>query len=126
LEQYCQLILKYKLLVKVGAYPRIIHWLSCLGCCPRWSLGSAPLLEDECSFMILTKLEDAYIVRAVAKYVRGCPALQSRGFELYLELAEERRRLAGRLWEELNVLVRRKFLEYPLEIHVVSEEQFER
>lgn len=59
IEQYCQLIIKYKLLVKVGYYPRTHSLISLI----RELLKIIPqvnvlLEEDE---IILTKIEDAYI-----------------------------------------------------------------
>lgn len=61
LEQYCQLILKYRLLVKTGSYPRtrsltrLIEYLSTLE--PDVKI----LIEREENLIMLTKLEDAYI-----------------------------------------------------------------
>lgn len=59
IEQYFQLIIKYKLLVKVGYYPRTHSLISLI----RELLKIIPqvnvlLEEDE---IILTKIEDAYI-----------------------------------------------------------------
>jgi HEPN domain-containing protein len=62
LEQSCQLILKYKLLIKKGSYVRT-HSVREL---VRELSGSAPtvssLLEGESNLLYVTKLEDAYIV----------------------------------------------------------------
>ncbi len=61
LEQYSQLILKYKLLVKYGTYPRthsIRRLLIELG---KDNKEILKLLEDEVSLLYITKLEDAYI-----------------------------------------------------------------
>ena len=61
LEQYCQLMLKYKLLIKTGSYPRthsltrLIDYLSSLE--PRLRV----LIEREEYLIMITKLEDAYI-----------------------------------------------------------------
>jgi HEPN domain-containing protein len=61
LEQYCQLILKYKFLIKTGTYPRT-HSITYL---PKLlssiSQEVNTLLEDDENFIILTKIEDAYI-----------------------------------------------------------------
>ena len=190
LEQYCQLILKYKLLVRVGTYPRTRSLVEPARSLSKVEPKLSSLLEDGESFTMLTKLEDAYVgsrylprrygereVRVVMRFVRGCSGLRSRGFELYVELAEERRRLAERLREvlgdleegvgrlvpgarvylfgsyargeataasDVDVLVvvegevgagvvdavraalRRRFPEYPLEVHVVAGEAFGR
>ena len=61
LEQYCQLMLKYKLLVKTGSYPRthsltrLVEYLSAL------DSRVNELIEREENLIMLTKLEDAYI-----------------------------------------------------------------
>lgn len=61
LEQYCQLMLKYKLLVKTGSYPRthslsrLVEYLSAID--PRVRV----LIEHSENLILLTKLEDAYI-----------------------------------------------------------------
>jgi HEPN domain-containing protein len=61
MEQYCQLMLKYVLLVKTGTYPRthsltrLINELSKIE--PRVKI----LLEKDEYLIMITKLEDAYI-----------------------------------------------------------------
>ena len=61
-EQFCQLILKYKLLIKTGTYPRTHSLLRLLRELdklePEKSLGS--FIDSE--LMFLTRIEDAYIV----------------------------------------------------------------
>ena len=61
-EQFCQLILKYKLLIKTGTYPRTNSLLRLLRELdklePRKNVGS--LIDSE--LMFLTRIEDAYIV----------------------------------------------------------------
>ena len=61
IEQFCQLILKYKLLVKTGTYPRthsLIRLLRELG-----KLTTRKDLEKfiDSEIMYLTRIEDAYI-----------------------------------------------------------------
>jgi HEPN domain-containing protein len=61
IEQYCQLLLKHKLLLKTGTYPRthsLIRLIRHLGTGAQ-KLGA--LLQDENSLVLLTKIEDAYI-----------------------------------------------------------------
>lgn len=58
LEQYCQLILKYKLLVKTGTYPRTRSLLRLIRELAKIEGSAAALLED---IVVLTKIEDAYI-----------------------------------------------------------------
>lgn len=61
LEQYCQLMLKYKLLVKTGAYPRTHSLTALVGVLSRVEPSVGVLLEKEEHLIMLTKLEDAYI-----------------------------------------------------------------
>ncbi len=61
LEQYCQLILKYKLLIKTGTYPRTHSITYLLKLLSKISQEVNMLLENEENFIILTKIEDAYI-----------------------------------------------------------------
>jgi len=61
LEQYCQLILKYKLLVRVGAYPRTRSLVELLRLLSKVEPKLSSLLEEDESFIMLTKLEDAYV-----------------------------------------------------------------
>ncbi|MBO3842839.1 MAG: HEPN domain-containing protein [Candidatus Brockarchaeota archaeon] len=61
LEQYCQLILKYKLLLKTGTYPRMHLLTRLLRELSKISPNVSQLLEKEDSILLLTKLEDAYI-----------------------------------------------------------------
>ncbi|MGB9717094.1 MAG: HEPN domain-containing protein [Thermoproteota archaeon] len=61
-EQFFQLILKYKLLVKTGTYPRthsIVRLLRVLDDAAS-GRGLASLIDSE--IMILTKVEDAYVI----------------------------------------------------------------
>ncbi|MEM1679323.1 MAG: HEPN domain-containing protein [Ignisphaera sp.] len=61
LEQYCQLLLKYKLLVKTGAYPRSHSLTRLIDFLSRVEPSVRVLLEREDLLIMLTKLEDAYI-----------------------------------------------------------------
>ena len=61
LEQYCQLILKYKLLIKTGTYPRAHSITYLLKLLSSISQEVNTLLENDENSIILTKIEDAYI-----------------------------------------------------------------
>ncbi|MHA1596428.1 MAG: HEPN domain-containing protein [Candidatus Asgardarchaeia archaeon] len=61
IEQYCQLILKYKLLVKSGSYPRTHSMRELVKRLSLYDRRVRILLEDENSLLYLTKIEDAYI-----------------------------------------------------------------
>ncbi|MEM1749571.1 MAG: HEPN domain-containing protein [Desulfurococcaceae archaeon] len=61
LEQYCQLLLKYKLLVKTGTYPRLHSLTRLIDFLSRIEPSVKSLLEREDYLIMLTKLEDAYI-----------------------------------------------------------------
>lgn len=82
LEQYCQLMLKYKLLVKTGAYPRTHSLTTLVDILSKIEPSVKALLEREDYLIMLTKLEDAYIgarylprrhteveVRAISRFV---------------------------------------------------------
>jgi len=61
LEQYVQLILKYKLLIKTGAYPRTHSLTRLLETLAKLTPQLRVLLDEEKNLLMLTKLEDAYI-----------------------------------------------------------------
>lgn len=61
LEQYCQLMLKYKLFVKVGAYPRTHSLVRLLKDLSMIHQEVSDILTKEEHLILLTKLEDAYI-----------------------------------------------------------------
>ena len=61
IEQYCQLILKYKLLVKTGTYPRTHSLTRLINELSKLVENVNILLEKEEYFLMLTKIEDAYI-----------------------------------------------------------------
>jgi len=73
IEQFCQLFLKYKLLVKVGAYPRTHSLMRLLreldSAAPGGGLSS--FIDSELTS--ITRVEDAYIVSRYfpRRYERG-------------------------------------------------------
>jgi len=62
MEQYCQLILKYKLLIKTGSYPRTHILRDLIRQLTQYSPEVEALLREETNLLFVTKLEDAYIV----------------------------------------------------------------
>ena len=61
IEQYCQLMLKYKLLVKTGTYPMIHSIIRLLRELSRITPGLQEFLKNAENMLYLTKVEDAYI-----------------------------------------------------------------
>lgn len=61
LEQYCQLMVKYKLLLKIGAYPRTNSLTALLGELSKVSSNVAELLNNRKNIIFITKIEEAYI-----------------------------------------------------------------
>ena len=61
IEQYCQLTLKYKLLIKTGTYPRTHSVMGLLRLLSRISEDIKSFIENSRNVMYLTKIEDAYI-----------------------------------------------------------------
>jgi len=61
LEQYCQLMLKYKLLVKTGMYPRTHSLMTLIRLLSNVASGLEVLFEGK-NVVMITKIEDAYIV----------------------------------------------------------------
>jgi len=61
IEQYCQLMLKYKLLVKTGTYPRTHSITRLLRHLAETAQPVGIFLEDPENMLYLTKVEDAYI-----------------------------------------------------------------
>lgn len=61
IEQYCQITLKYKLLIKTGTYPRTHSLMNLLRLLSRTSQNIKKLLEESNNVLYLTKIEDAYI-----------------------------------------------------------------
>ena len=58
IEQYCQLILKYKLLIKTGTYPRTYSLIRLIRELARVVRDAEKLLDD---IIMITKIEDSYI-----------------------------------------------------------------
>jgi HEPN domain-containing protein len=61
LEQYCQLIVKYKLLTKAGVYPRIHSLMGLLQELSKFSSEVSSFIRNKKNVVFLTKIEDAYI-----------------------------------------------------------------
>ena len=61
LEQYCQLMLKYKLLLKTDTYPRIHSITRLVGELSQILPELKPLLDNEENILYLIKIEDFYI-----------------------------------------------------------------
>jgi len=61
MEQYCQLILKYKLLIKTGTYPRTRSIIRLLRELSKIVEELKGLLNSKEAMIYLTKIEDAYI-----------------------------------------------------------------
>ncbi|MEM0489306.1 MAG: HEPN domain-containing protein [Candidatus Bathyarchaeia archaeon] len=68
LEQYCQLILKYKLLVKFGSYPRTHSLRRLIRELAVVSPGLLALIEDEENLHYIARLEEAYIASRYLPY----------------------------------------------------------
>lgn len=60
-EQYCQLYLKYKLLVKTGTYPRTHSLARLVKALLEMAPGLKPLLDLPENAIQLARIEDAYI-----------------------------------------------------------------
>lgn len=61
IEQHCQLMLKYKLLVKTGTYPMIQSVIRLLRELTRIAPSLQAFLDNSENILYLTKVEDAYI-----------------------------------------------------------------
>ena len=84
IEQFCQLLLKYKLLQKTVTYPRVhspVRLLRELAAASRSSKVITQFIESE--IMLLTKVEDAYIV---SRYLPR--RYERREVEVLLEFGE--------------------------------------
>ncbi|MEM2574231.1 MAG: HEPN domain-containing protein, partial [Candidatus Jordarchaeales archaeon] len=69
LEQYCQLILKYKLLVETGSYPRTHSLRRLIRELARIHPDLSSLVEDESRLHYVARLEEAYITSRYTPYV---------------------------------------------------------
>ncbi|MEM1537736.1 MAG: HEPN domain-containing protein [Candidatus Nezhaarchaeales archaeon] len=61
LEQYCQLVLKYKLLVKTGSYPRTHSLRRLIREPTKYYSKLQHLIEDEQTLRYVARLEEAYV-----------------------------------------------------------------
>ncbi|MCL7401788.1 MAG: HEPN domain-containing protein [Thaumarchaeota archaeon] len=61
IEQYCQLILKYKLLIKTGTYPRTHSLTRLVSELSKLASTLNILIDKEEYLLMLTKIEDACI-----------------------------------------------------------------
>ena len=68
LEQYCQLILKYKLLIKTGAYPRTHSIRRLIRELIKLYPRLQSLIEDESMLHYVARLEEAYITSRYTPY----------------------------------------------------------
>jgi HEPN domain-containing protein len=72
LEQHCQLLLKYKLLIKTGTYPRTHSLTRLTAELAKLEPQTKTLLDREDYMLLLTKFEDAYIgARHLPRKYRG-------------------------------------------------------
>lgn len=69
MEQYCQLILKYKLLVKVGSYPRTHSLRRLIRELMRLNPNLQSLIKDEDKLHYVARLEEAYLTSRYIPYV---------------------------------------------------------
>ncbi|MEM1582460.1 MAG: HEPN domain-containing protein [Candidatus Bathyarchaeia archaeon] len=69
LEQYCQLILKYKLLVKVGSYPRTHSLRRLIRELAKINPKLQSLIKDEDKLHYVARLEEAYLTSRYIPYV---------------------------------------------------------
>jgi len=69
LEQYCQLILKYKLLVMRGSYPRTNSIRRLIRIIGEENPRLLELIEDERHLHYIARLEEAYIASRYLPYV---------------------------------------------------------
>ena len=69
LEQYCQLILKYKLLVRKGSYPRTHSLRALIRILGQGAPEILRLVEEERYLHYIARLEEAYIASRYLPYV---------------------------------------------------------
>ena len=76
LEQYCHLILKYKLLTRTGSYPRTHSLRTLIRILSRDNPELLELVENERHLHYIARLEEAYIASRYLPYTyeqkRGC------------------------------------------------------
>ncbi|MCX8189429.1 MAG: HEPN domain-containing protein [Nitrososphaeria archaeon] len=68
LEQYCQLILKYKLLIKSGSYPRTYSLRGLIRELAKISPSLQTFIDDEANLHYIARLEEAYIASRYFPY----------------------------------------------------------
>lgn len=69
LEQYCQLILKYKLLIKTGSYPRTHSLKALIREIAKINPKILSLVKDEDKLHYVARLEEAYITSRYLPYI---------------------------------------------------------
>jgi HEPN domain-containing protein len=69
LEQFCQLILKYKLLIKKGSYPRTHSLRTLIRILAQDNPELLELVESEKNLHYVARLEEAYIVARYLPYI---------------------------------------------------------
>ena len=69
LEQYCQLILKYKLLIARGSYPRTYSLRTLIRILGQKTPEMLELVEDEKYLHYIARLEEAYITSRYLPYI---------------------------------------------------------
>lgn len=68
LEQYCQLILRYKLLVKTGSYPRTHSLRRLIRELAKIHPSLSSMVEDEDKLHYVARLEEAYVTSRYTPY----------------------------------------------------------
>lgn len=68
LEQYCQLILKFKLLIKTGSYPRTHSLRTLIRELAKFNPNLRLLVEDDEQLHYVARLEEAYITSRYIPY----------------------------------------------------------
>jgi HEPN domain-containing protein len=69
LEQFCQLILKYKFLIKKGSYPRTHSLRTLIRILAQDNPELLELVESEKNLHYVARLEEAYIVARYLPYI---------------------------------------------------------
>ena len=69
LEQFCQLILKYKLLVKKGSYPRTHSLRTLIRALAQDNPELSELIEKENNLHYIARIEEAYITSRYIPYI---------------------------------------------------------
>jgi Uncharacterized conserved protein related to C-terminal domain of eukaryotic chaperone, SACSIN len=93
LEQYCQLLLKYKLLVKRGSYPRTHSIRTLLRILGDENPEVLDLVNDEKKLHYIARIEEAYIVSRYLPYEFE----QKEVMDIYRFVVEEFRKVVERI-----------------------------